>query len=70
MRPIITLRKLKSVETIEQPKKQSMLIDRGSKFVYTKGSDVMKTFKRYGFVPPSEYRNDYLFKKNREMNNE
>jgi hypothetical protein len=70
MRPIITLRKLKSVETIEQPKKQSMLIDRGSKFVYTKGSDVMKTFKRYGFVPPTEYRNDYLFKKNREMNNE
>ena len=70
MRPIITLRKLKSVETIEQPKRQSMLIDRGSKFVYTKGSDVMKTFKRYGFVPPTEYRNDYLFKKNREMNNE
>jgi hypothetical protein len=38
--------------------------------VYTKGSDVMKTFKRFGFVPPTEYRNDYLFKKNREMNNE
>jgi hypothetical protein len=70
MRPIISLRKLKSVEITEQPKKQAMLIDRGSKFIYTKGSDVMKTFKRYGFVPPTEYRNDYLFKKNREMNNE
>jgi len=47
-----------------------MMIERGSKFVYTKGADVLKTFKRYGFVPPTEYRNDYLFKKNREMNNE
>jgi hypothetical protein len=70
MRPLITLRKLKSVEVIEQPKRLPMMIERGSKFVYTKGSDVMKTFKRYGFVPPTEYRNDYLFKKNREMSNE
>ena len=29
-------------------------------------TDVMKTFKRYGFVPPTEYRDDYLFKTNRE----
>lgn len=70
MRPLITLRKLKSVEVLEQPKRLPMMIERGSKFVYTKGSDVMKTFKRYGFVPPTEYRNDYLFKKNREMSNE
>jgi hypothetical protein len=34
--------------------------------VWTRGSDVMKTWKRYGFVPPSEYRNDFLFKINRE----
>jgi len=26
----------------------------------------MKTFKRHGFVPPTEYRDDYLFKINRE----
>jgi hypothetical protein len=70
MRPIISLRKLKSVEVIEQPKKPPMMLERGSKFVYTKGSDVMKTFKRHGFVPPTEYRTDYLFKKNREMSNE
>jgi hypothetical protein len=70
MKPLITLRKLKSVEVIEQPKRPPMMIERGSKFVYTKGSDVMKIFKRHGFVPPTEYRNDYLFKKNREMNNE
>jgi hypothetical protein len=70
MRPIISLRNLRSVETKQEPKKLPMAIDRESKFVWTSGSDVMKTFKKYGFVPPSEYRNDYLFKKNREMKDE
>ena len=51
-------------------KKPLLAVDTNSKFVYSNGSDVMKTFRRYGFVPPSEVRNDYLFKKNREMNNE
>lgn len=69
MRPLITLRKLKSVEIPEKPKKQPMALDKNSKFVYTKGADVMKTFKRFGFVPPTEYRDDFLFKLNREMNN-
>ena len=70
MRPTITLRKLKSVDVTEVVNKPLMAIERGSKFVYSNGSDVMKTFKRYGFVPPSEVRNDYLFKKNREMKDE
>ena len=70
MRPIISLRSLKSVEIKEEPKKPPLALGLGSKFVYTKGADVMKTFKRFGFVPPTEYRNDFLFKKNREMNNE
>jgi hypothetical protein len=70
MRSIITLRKLKSVDANEIVNKPPLAIERGSKFVYTNGSDVMKTFKRYGFVPPSEYREDYLFKKNRENKNE
>lgn len=70
MRPTITLRKLKSVEVPEKKPTIPNLLDKNSRFVYTKGSDVMKTFKRYGFVPPTEYRNDYLFKKNREMNND
>jgi hypothetical protein len=47
-----------------------MMLDKGSKFVYTKGADVMKIFKRFGFVPPTEYRDDFLFKKNRENSNE
>jgi hypothetical protein len=67
MRPTITLRKLKAVDTNEVESKPFLAIERGSKFVYSNGSDVMKTFKRFGFVPPSEYRTDYLFKKNREM---
>lgn len=70
MRSIITLRKLKSVDVNEAPKKAPLMLEKNSKFVYTKGADVLKTFKRYGFVPPTEVRNDFLFKKNREMNNE
>lgn len=52
----------------EQPKEVRLPLatDRNSKFVYTGGSDVMARWKRYGFVPPSEVRNDYLFKVNRE----
>ena len=55
----------------QQPRKEiPMAIDSNSKFVYTGGADVMKVWKRYGFVPPSEVRNDYLFKINREANKE
>ena len=66
----IMMRKFKAVDTIRQEPKPSMVLDKNSKFVYKRGSDVMKTFKKYGFVPPTEYRNDYLFKKNREAGNE
>lgn len=34
--------------------------------VWTRGADVMGTWRRHGFVPPSEYRDDYFFKINRE----
>jgi hypothetical protein len=64
------LQKLRAVEQTPKEKKPLLATDTNSKFVYSNGSDVMKTFKRYGFVPPSEYRNDYLFKKNREMKDE
>jgi len=36
-----------------------------STFKYSSGSDVLKTWRAYGFVPPSTVRNDYLFKANR-----
>jgi hypothetical protein len=64
------LRKVKLVEERPKELKHPMMLEKNSIFVYTKGSDVMKTFKRHGFIPPTEYRNDYLFKKNREMTNE
>lgn len=35
--------------------------------IWTHGADVMATFKKHGFAPPSEVRNDYLFKINREQ---
>ena len=61
------LRRLMAVEEKPQEVKPSMAVERNSKFVWTRGADVMKTFKRYGFVPPTEYRDDFLFKMNREM---
>jgi hypothetical protein len=59
-------KKFRVVDKVKEERKQAMATDTNSKFVYTGGSDVMKTFKRYGFVPPTEYRDDYLFKINRE----
>jgi hypothetical protein len=60
-----------SVVKEEQPKRAiPMLLDLNSRFVYTGGSDVMKVWKWYGFVPPSEVRDDYLFKINREAKDE
>jgi hypothetical protein len=59
----------KKLSVVAESKKERvipMMLDKNSRFVYTGGSDVMKTFKRHGFVPPSEYRDDYLFKLNRE----
>jgi len=49
-----------------QPTRPGTLFD--PSFVYMKGSDVQKTWRRYGWVPPSEHRDDYEFKKNREGN--
>lgn len=41
-----------------------MLTDSG--FKYTPGGNVQAIWRKYGWVPPTEYRNDYLFKHNRE----
>jgi hypothetical protein len=61
-------RKFNIVEPKPKERRQDMATDINSKFVYTGGADVLKTFKRFGFVPPTEYRDDYLFKINREAN--
>ena len=57
--------KLKAVAPKEkQVARHGTLFD--PNFVYRKGADVTSTWRRYGWTPPSEYRNDYEFKKNRE----
>lgn len=63
MKIVKRLEVVKEEKPIQRP---PMALDSNSKFVYTGGSDVMARWKRYGFVPPSEVRNDYLFKINRE----
>ena len=44
-----------------------LLADRNSTFRYTPGGNVQATWRKYGWVPPSEYREDYLFKIHREF---
>jgi hypothetical protein len=70
MNNLTLLRKLMAVKEVKKEEKPAYAVDKDSKFIWTTGADVMKTFKRHGFVPPSEVRNDYLFKKNRELKDE
>ena len=43
-----------------------MAVDLNSTFVYQTGSDVQRTWSKYGWTPPTEYRSDYEFAKNRD----
>jgi len=36
-------------------------------FKYKPGANAQAIWRQYGWVPPTEYRNDYLFKQNREI---
>ena len=45
----------------------SFLTDPDGGFKYTPGGNVQSIWRKYGWVPPTEYRNDYLFKQNREV---
>lgn len=49
----------------QQEKHVHMALDKNSKFVYQGGADVQKTWRKYGWTPPTEYRLDYEFAKNR-----
>jgi hypothetical protein len=48
---------------INQDRKPDMAIELNSAFVYKSGSDVLATWKKQGWQPPSEYRTDYEFGK-------
>ena len=65
-----TLMKLAGIRNMEKQKKIEekavMACDTNSTFVYQSGADVQRTWRKFGWVPPSEYRNDYEFAKNRE----
>ena len=34
------------------------------------GADVQKTWRKYGWIPPTEYREDYDFGKNKGVSND
>ena len=55
------------VRIVEEKKavRPPLAIDTNSKFVYQSGADVQKTWRKYGWVPPSEYRTDYEFSKHK-----
>lgn len=59
-------KKIKLVKEKEKPKAPAMALDKDSKFVYQSGADVQKTWRKYGWVPPTEYRTDYEFGKHKE----
>lgn len=44
----------------------SYLCDPNGGFKYTPGGNVQAIWRKHGWAPPSEYRDDYLFKQNRE----
>jgi hypothetical protein len=45
--------------------KNSYLTETNSTFKYTPGGNVQAVWRKYGWTPPSEYRQDYLFAQNR-----
>jgi hypothetical protein len=55
---------------MEVTKSSGALMDVNSTFKYTAGGNVQAIWRRYGWTPPSEYREDYLFKTNRESQGE
>ncbi len=70
MNNLSAFRKLRAIENAPQKEPFHYAVESNSKFVWTTGADVQKIWRKYGWTPPSEYRNDFLFKKNREMKND
>jgi hypothetical protein len=45
--------------------KPELAVKKDSKFIYKSGSDVLATWRKTGWTPPTEYRTDYEFGKRR-----
>ena len=60
---------MKIINTTQQEPKRKppLLLDLDSDFVYQTGANVQAIWRKHGWVPPTETRNDFEFKKNREM---
>ena len=61
----MTVQKLKAVKT-EIVREENSLLKNNFKYTPSDKTDINTTFKKYGFVPPTEYRTDFLFRANRE----
>lgn len=59
-----TTRNLKAVGVERKYEANSLLKD-NFKYVPADKTDIRITFKKYGFVPPTKYRTDFLFEVNR-----
>lgn len=46
--------------------RENMRISPMDNFKWVAGANVQAVWRKYGWTPPSEKRNDYLFKQNRE----
>ena len=44
---------------------KSLALNQHGNFTYKSGSDVLATFKKYGWTPPSEVRKDFNFGKDK-----
>ena len=44
---------------------KALALDQRGNFTYKSGADVLATFKKYGWTPPSEVRKDFNFGKDK-----
>jgi hypothetical protein len=63
-------KRIKAMEIQNNENDIDFIGDTHSNFIWTAGSDVQKVWRKHGWQPPSEYRQDFLFAKNRGEKND